>query len=71
MPVSAVSLLRGCCELGAAVTSSSASFHSRAFVFFSLGFSAMPKMRVSTRMTLPSRIGVGWLKAMLQIAPAV
>ena len=52
-------------------TSSSASFQSRALVFFSFGFSAMPKMRVSTRMTLPSRIGVGWLKAMLQIAPAV
>jgi hypothetical protein len=25
----------------------------------------------NTRITLPSRMGAGWLKAMLQIAPAV
>ena len=38
-------------------TNSSASFQSRAFVSFAFAFSAMPKIRVSTRMTLPSRIG--------------
>jgi hypothetical protein len=58
-------------EDAACPTKSSASRQSRALVFFSRGFSPMPKIRVSTRMTLPSRIGVGWLNAMLQIAPAV
>lgn len=40
-------------------TKSSASRQSRTLVSFSRGFSPMPKMRVSTRMTLPSRMGVG------------
>jgi len=35
------------------------SRQSRALVFLLAGFSPMPKIRVSTRMTLPSRIGVG------------
>ncbi len=38
-------------------------------LFFGLPW--MQKKRVSTRITLPSKIGAGWLKAMLQMAPAV
>ena len=40
-------------------TNSSANCQRCALVFFARGFSPMPKTRVSTRMTLPSRMGVG------------
>ena len=55
----------------ALLTNSSAMFQSCLRIETSRTLPPMPNTRVSTRMTLPSRMGVGWSKAMLQIAPAV
>ena len=47
--------------LGSGLFSTAAKLRLCAEPFLPRGSPSMPKTRVSTRMTLPSRIGVGWL----------